>query len=482
MAEIKYTASPTMARFHASDAMVRGIMGPIGSGSSTACCMEILTRSFEQAPNTEGARKTRWAIVRNTYPELKSTTIKTWTDWVPEEICPIVYGAPIEAHMKRTMPDKTTVDMTVYFLALDKPKDVKKLLSLELTGVWINEARELDKSIVLAALSRTSRFPADEGVELTWTGLIMDTNPPDDDHWWYNDAENKRPEGWEFFKQPPAIRPVFDTQGKILAYEPNPGAENVKHLKLGYDYWLRMVSGADPEWIKVHCCGQYGTVFDGKPVYEGIYNDAVHVSDTPLGVFRNQPILAGFDFGLTPACAIGQLSPSGQLRILREYVCERGGIKQFAENTVKPALSSLFPHMKVAAWCDPAGSQASQVDETTCVAQLNAMGIPTQVTNTNAFLARRQAVIDRLTRMADGKPAIIIDPSCKTIRRGFMGGYKFERVQISGEERYKDQPCKNKFSHIADALQYLVQGVDKLEGISDNISFPAQPGGWGGSV
>jgi len=38
--------------------------------------------------------------------------------------------------------------LEVIFLALDRPEDVKKLLSLELTGVWINEARELPKSII----------------------------------------------------------------------------------------------------------------------------------------------------------------------------------------------------------------------------------------------------------------------------------------------------------------------------------------------
>ena len=63
--------------------LVRGIMGPIGSGKSVACCAEIMMRSCEQAPGRDGVRRTRWAIIRNTYPELKSTTIKTWLDWFP---------------------------------------------------------------------------------------------------------------------------------------------------------------------------------------------------------------------------------------------------------------------------------------------------------------------------------------------------------------------------------------------------------------
>ena len=97
---IEYIPSPTMARFHAdSDSLYRFIMGPFGSGKSTACVMEILMRSYQQAPYN-GVRKTRWVALRNTYPELRSTTIKTWTDWVSEQVCPINWNAPITGRMR----------------------------------------------------------------------------------------------------------------------------------------------------------------------------------------------------------------------------------------------------------------------------------------------------------------------------------------------------------------------------------------------
>ena len=40
----------TLARFLRSNAFVRGIRGPIGSGKSTACCIEILRRAWETLP------------------------------------------------------------------------------------------------------------------------------------------------------------------------------------------------------------------------------------------------------------------------------------------------------------------------------------------------------------------------------------------------------------------------------------------------
>ena len=52
------------------------------------------------------------------------------------------------------------VELEVIFLALDRPEDVKKLLSLELTGIWINEAREIPKSIIDACTMRVGRYPS----------------------------------------------------------------------------------------------------------------------------------------------------------------------------------------------------------------------------------------------------------------------------------------------------------------------------------
>lgn len=50
MAKIKhYYAENTIARFHADKSFVRGVRGPIGSGKSVGCCMEILAKAAEQA-------------------------------------------------------------------------------------------------------------------------------------------------------------------------------------------------------------------------------------------------------------------------------------------------------------------------------------------------------------------------------------------------------------------------------------------------
>ena len=125
--EIKYSTryAPTLAAFHRASHFVRGVRGPIGSGKSVAMCMEIIRRALEQEPGPDGIRRSRWAVIRNTYPELLSTTIKTWTDWIkPEIFGPIRYSTPI-TH-KINLNDST--ELEVIFLAIDREDDISKLL------------------------------------------------------------------------------------------------------------------------------------------------------------------------------------------------------------------------------------------------------------------------------------------------------------------------------------------------------------------
>ena len=154
--------------------------GPVGSGKSVACCIEIIRRALEQKPAEDGIRRSRWAVIRNTNPQLRTTTIKTWLDWFPEtEWGNFAWSVPYTHKIK-----KGDIELEVIFLALDRPEDVKKLLSLELTGVWINEAREIPKSIVDACSMRVGRYPSMRDGGPSWYGVICDTNPPDTDHWW----------------------------------------------------------------------------------------------------------------------------------------------------------------------------------------------------------------------------------------------------------------------------------------------------------
>lgn len=190
MSDIVYNAEPTLAKFHASDAFIRGVMGPVGSGKSVGMCMEIIRRAIQQRCFRDtNIRKSKWGVVRNTFGELKTTTIRTWLEWVPETLGKMTWGSPIVHSVTIPLPDGTVVELEVIFRSLDKPSDIGKLKSLDLTGLFINEVCEEPKAILDMGGARVGRFPAKKDGGCTWCGIIMDTNAMDTDHWYYILAE-----------------------------------------------------------------------------------------------------------------------------------------------------------------------------------------------------------------------------------------------------------------------------------------------------
>lgn len=446
---IKYQPpGPNATAFHQSDSFVRGLMGPVGSGKSSSCCVEIVARALRQRPSSDGIRRSRWLIIRNTYPELKSTTIKTWETWFPSNIAPIKWDTPITSTMKiNDVGDGTGMELEVLFMALDRPTETGKLRSLELTGAWINEASEIPKEIFDMVTQRVGRFPSKLLGGPSWTGIILDTNPCDDDHWYYKLAEEERPEAWEFFRQPGGLYKEGEE------YKPNPDAENILNLPDGHNYYLRQLPSKNDDWINVFLLGNYGSTRDGKPVYPE-FNDKVHTLDKNVEAERGLPLVLGWDFGLTPACVIMQVSARGKVIILDELVSEDMGIRQFANEVVKPHLVTKYGGFQWFSAGDPAGNIRAQTDERTCLQELLEAGIATEPAPTNDFIPRREAVAFFLTRMADGQPAFALNPRCTWLRKGFLGRYKYERLKTSGPARYKDRPVKDMTSHIQDALQY----------------------------
>lgn len=441
------------AQFHQSDAFVRGLMGPVGSGKSSTCCVEIVARALKQKPWLDGVRRSRWVVIRNSYPELRSTTIRTFQTWFPETVCQIKWDAPISATMNiADIGDGTGLELEVLFMALDRPTETGKLRSLEVTGGWINEASEVPKEIFDMLTQRVGRYPPRLRGGPTWSGVILDTNPPDDDHWYYKVAEEERPKEWAFFRQPGGLFKEGDE------YKPNPDAENVDNLPNGYQYYLNQVAAKSEDWVNVFLLGNYGTTGDGKPVYPE-FSDKVHVAKEPLEPIRGLPIILGWDFGLTPSCVFLQVTPRGQVQVLKELVAEDMGIRQFASDVVKPVLMNEYAGFSRHSMGDPAGQIRAQTDERTCLQELLELGIPTEPAPTNDWIPRREAVAFFLTKMADGAPGFLLDPSCKQLRRGFNGRYRYERLKTSGPMRFRDRPVKDEMSHIQDALQYACMKI-----------------------
>lgn len=452
-----------LKQFMKDDMFFRAIRGPVGSGKSVACCIEIMRRALQQKAGADGIKRSRWAVIRNTNPQLKTTTIKTWIDWFPEDVWgKFMWSVPYTHNIK-----KGNVELEVIFLALDRPEDVKKLLSLELTGVWVNEAREIPKSIIDACSMRVGRYPSMRDGGPTWYGVICDTNPPDTDHWWsilsgesiipdyITKQEAKmlvKPDNWRFFNQPPAMLEQYDDRGELNTYNDNTNKENGKNLTK--NYYENIIRGKTKSWIDVYVLNKLGQVEDGKPVYE-MFNRDVHVAKSDIAIVPQAPVYVGIDFGLTPACVFGQ-KLRGRWLIIDELVAEDMGILRFSD-LMKSKMAEYLPR-DFTIFGDPAGDHRAQTDESTPFQILKGRGIMARPTHSNDVSLRLESVNATLQRMIDGESGLLIDPKCVNIIKGFDGGYHYRRMQVSGE-RYDEKPNKNRFSHIHDALQYMLLGA-----------------------
>lgn len=449
---------PTIQAFMADNSFIRGLMGPLGSGKSSACVMEIVQRGLAQKRGPDGVRRSRWAVVRNTAKQLEDTTERTFLQWLP----PQHFGDWVPSKHNYTIRnlrgegDEKGAVIEIMFRALDRPDQIGDLLSLELTGAWINEAREIPWAIVDALRPRCGRFPAIRDGGASWYGIIMDTNPPDADSEWFRFfEETDHTEAVATLAKVPGFDHMTVDTFRRLFKQPSglsPKAENLNGLRPGY--YESEAIGKSPEWIRVYIHGDYGFVMDGKAVWPE-YSDELHCptkrENWPRPIV-GLPIVRGWDSsGLTPACVFTQITPRGQWIVFDEIVASEMGASAIADAVLDHSARE-YPRCEFWDVGDPAGGQRSPTDMRTYFQVLHAAGIAIEPA-IQTLEIRLESVRKPLRTLIDGRPQFVLHPRCKVLRRALLGGYHYRRMRITGE-RFTTSPDKNSFSHVADALGY----------------------------
>lgn len=501
--DIDFKHTPSAYRALMSTAAFNGLMGPVGSGKSHGCSAWIIAHANMQPVQSDGYRKSRYAVIRNTGPELKSTTIKTF-----EGIFPagphgrVIYSAPITYRIKfpprNGMPG---LDCEVIFLALDNVQDIRKLLSLELTGAFINESREIVAPVVDALIGRISRYPSVEDGGCWQPQVIADTNAPDEDSWWFDRFENNTmpqkivlPNGNEIdltnklFKQPPAVLELKEIGGdRFESLEPgfeyiyekqevihaagkwwgiNPQAENLANLDPAY--YARQLVGAELKYIQVMLQAKYGFFQIGKPVVPE-FNHDLQVQDIPI--LKDRGLKIGIDIGggtLQPAAIIGQRHDRGNWLAHSECIGTDMGVDNFVR-VLKLHVTEMYPGMEIeSVILDPAAEQRDQLFEQKISEYLRAEGFPARVAPTNDWRVRRQAIADPCSRLIDGKPGLLVHPRCKKLINGLKGKWDFKKLQTSGVEAFSETPSKNEYSHPCEALGYKLLGGGEAQPMKTN--------------
>lgn len=442
-----YFAPPTISRFMESDAFGRLLCGPVGSGKTTACLVELARRMGEQEPAIDGRRYTRWAIIRQSLKDAKATVLKDARGW---------FGALADWRVSESTMyiDYGDIYSEWLYIPLENPEDIKRLLSTQLTGAYINEASEIDIDLLPHISGRCGRFPNNEFGAPTWRGIFADTNMPIINSPWCEFILNAPPL-WQVFRQPSGLSQEAEnldhldqTADTLELPEGSP-----ERIQQGRGYYSRLATVGSEDYIRRYVMAEFGRDVSGSAVYQESFKYEFHVRET-LEPVPSRLLIVGQDFGRNPWSLITQLDHRGRLQCLEEVGGTDIGLEQHVKQNLIPALlRERYAGLPLVIVGDPQGQARDSLFELNSFDLLTSFGLPAERAPTNDLDPRIRSVESFLLRQLGGEGAILFDRSrCPTLVQGMNGGYRYTKDRF---DQSRSIPDKNNFSHVNDCLQYV---------------------------
>lgn len=509
IADFNYVPTPTGLQFHESDALVKLVDGPFGSGKTCMIMNDAKYYCLSQAPAPDGVRYTRIGVVRGTYPELTSTTRNSILEVFPQQFGTVrSAGSPILGHYRFPVGDGpydylaqgrpwhegdgTIADVEFALQALQTAQDAEKIRSANWTFAIINEATSVDFEVFSAMLGRIGRYPSENMGGCTYAGILIDTNQPPQGHWLLSIYRNP-PSNYLILHQPPAAFKHIDEQGNVT-YELNQNAENLRNLGAkkkpddfhtwpkdqqdkflhdkGLEYYDNQIKALElrgrQDMIDSLFCMLDVPMRDGKPVFT-LFNVDVHVSRAPVPVIPYKGVIVGYDTsGIHPACVFMQEQGDTWV-VLDELYGEGLGMEAFIEQAFLKLIAEKYSTNTIIVSCDPANAKDSYTGLAPSQ-HLQEHGFQVYMPKTNDPKTRIRAVDLLLNKRAGG---LLISCNCNLLINAMQGGYRYKKLRVMGsvEEAYDPKPEKNNYSHIADALQYACLSIQR----DDFFNYDVRP-------
>lgn len=515
-----YPPGPVAAAFLASTARVRIIEGPIESGKSSTSAMAMYRAMCEFPRDADGKRRTRWLVTRNTYPDLRGSTVETFLDWFP----PQTYGRfyDTEPYLYEMRFRDVVADVHFESFLDDRDDVIRSLRSKEYTGAWANETQFFPRRLVFEIASRTGRYPkaadlTDEAAAQRRMWMIADHNAPFvDDHWirymrgdiplpMDMPEEERRqyikPGYVEFFKQPPALIELFAPDGEtVIGYEVNPKAENLANMRDGVRSTLEMerrtalareentpypephryielIGGRTTDEIERDLMGRVARVKRGAPATPQFRKER-HVLPRDTMPMEGVRVILGADHGLTPAVTFSQII-NGCWYTFSELCETNMGTDEFAP-MVKAHLAANYPWalqpQGYVAWGDPQGGWRGSTDVRTPFELYAAHGLTMAAPAAkDKPLARLEAARSVLRTELHGHARARVHPNCQRLISALDGGAQIRRVKTPDGLRLTEEIVKNELSHIFEAWTYGLWGGGEVREMLKSAGAATKP-------
>lgn len=435
-----------------SEAFGRLILGPVGSGKTTGCIVELMRRACAQAPGQDGNRYTRFAIVRQTLRQLKDTVLKDVETWLSSRNMGHWRVSESTYHL-----NFENVRSEWVFIPLETAEDQGRLLSMQLTGVMLSEFTEMGLDVVAPVSGRLGRYPSDARGNPTWHGLIGDSNMPTEMTPWQQFLENL-PADFQKFVQPSGLSEKAENLSHLLQTDETkkfPEGHPIREAqgRKYYERFLRMY-GDDSDWVKRYVRAEYGNDPSGAAVFRESFRPDFHIVPETL-LIPGYPLLVGQDFGRNPWSLICQMDHMGRLLVHEEVGATNTGLEKHVTQALRPRLYAKYLGYKVAVVGDPAGVAKGNIAEESCFDALKRLGFSCFPAPTNDIAPRLRSVEALLARQTNGGPSLLINRSgCPKLCRAMAGGYRYKKTKEGALKPQPDKDDPEGYSHVADCLQY----------------------------
>lgn len=465
-------------------------VGPTGGGKTTESIRRTIRVAQAQHPSPiDGIRKGRTVVLAPTYRKLWDQVIPSYRDEISwsktapgwkggtGEPCEHIYDFMWRGEDGR---DIGQVHVEVLFRAPGEGALEDFFRGLKATAFWIPEMDTHETVDLLSlASNRTHRYPEmfdrpdDLNLPTAYGGVYGDANAPVIGSWFHRRFFIERRASDLLFLQPPG----YDENSPDGFH---PQAENKHNLaKADRQFYRTKAANHEEHDVERLLKNRPGYSRNGKPVHP-LFNSITMVSPEGFDPDPDLPVVIGMDAGsntLQHAAVFLQRTWGGQVRVLADMSPEGQTDIVEACTEIKRIRDTRFARCRqVEIVVDPAATGQSAMKRGVSWAQViqQITGLPVRLAQTNDPALRRSAVDQMLKKSAaPGIPAFVASaPHCQAVIAALAGEYRFKRTQ----DKVSLVPEKNGASHVADALQYGMLGLNGVGPIDANIHADEERG------
>lgn len=447
---------PVSAAFLQSTALMRGILGPLGSGKTTTALVGQVEAAMKAPRCVDGVRRWRVLAIRDNYRQLYKTLIPSWHDLFKPGDGDWSGGQDRPAeHKLKFLDDYGPVEFEIQFAAIPEGSIRDWLDGYQPSSIFINAASSIPEDVFAYGLGRIGRYPRQALLPkgyATDKHIAFDSNKADVETYLYRLCVSEKTDDVD----------VYDMPGGL-----DHGAENVGNLHPTYYQDMARANAHRPWWVNINVHNRWGPSRSGVAVYPE-FDNQLHVSPIDFDVDPALELCIGLDAGTVnggrPSAVFFQVPAGPRVRVIAELYLGRAGPTRFFD-----ALLDMLdqPFLRTAkrfrVWSDPSAFAGADKEggELTWVEQgEKALGLTIEQPVSNELHGFRiPTVAYCLTHLiGPGDPMFRIAPRCKLLIAGFNSGYRYKISDKKSGTKEDAQPEKNDYSHPHDGLQHGVTG------------------------